>query len=219
MKIEDISLLEISAVFTKEFEPIIINILRENNLTEHIEGFFKSETHLHTNRVAGYSALLAKYYGLPDNQIEEICKIAPFHDFGKLKIPEEILNKPGRLTKEEFEVIKTHTRIGYDLLIGHSEFLDTAAVVAYEHHEKWDGTGYPLKIKGEETFIYSRIVACADVLDSLLSKRCYKAAWDKEAAREHFIKESGKQFDPELAKIIVDNFEEFFNQQKIVCHI
>lgn len=219
LEIEDISLLEISAVFTKEYEPIIIEILRKNNLTEHMEGFFKSETHLHTNRVSSYSALLAEYYGLPNKQIEEVRKIAPFHDFGKLKIPEKILNKPKKLTEEEFETIKSHPKIGFDLLIGYSEFLDTAALVAYEHHERWDGKGYPLKIKGDKIFIYSRIVACADVLDSLLSKRCYKVGWSKESVREHFKNESGKHFDPILAKIVVDNFEEFYNRHKIICYI
>lgn len=219
IEIEDISLLEISAVFTKDIEPIVIKILRENNLTEHMEGFFKSETHLHTNRVSDYSVLLARYYGLEESQLEEVCKIAPFHDFGKLKIPESILNKPAKLTEAEFEVIKTHPKIGYELLINHNEFFDIAALVAYQHHEKWNGTGYPLQIKGEEIFIYSRIVACADVLDSLLNKRCYKESWTQEAVLTHFKNESGKQFDPVLAKIVVDNFEEFYSYHKSFCSL
>lgn len=209
--IEDISLLEISAVFSKEIEPIVINILRENNLAEHMEGFFKSETHIHTYRVSDFSCFIALKLGLSKGAIDIITTIAPFHDFGKLKIPESILAKPDKLTKEEFEEIKKHPKIGYDLLKDTTDKkLDLAALVALQHHEKWDGSGYPYGLKHNEIHLYTRIITAADVLDSLISNRCYKKGWEKERVRDFFVEQNGKHFDPFVADIVLANFDYFF---------
>lgn len=160
------------------------------------------ETGNHVKRVAQYSYLLAKGIGLSEAEAELLKIASPMHDIGKVGIPDAILQKPGKLTKEEFEFMKTHTTIGYSLLKNsRRRIIQTAATIAHEHHEKWDGTGYPRCLKGEEIHLFSRITAIADVFDALSSERAYKKAWELERIVKLFNEERGKQFDPKLVDV------------------
>lgn len=160
------------------------------------------ETGNHVKRVAQYSYILAKASGLSDAEAELLKIASPMHDIGKVGIPDVILQKPGKLTKEEFEFMKTHTTIGYSLLKNSNRpIIKTAATIAHEHHEKWDGTGYPRGLKGEEIHLFARITAIADVFDALSSERAYKKAWELERILKLFNEEKGKQFDPKLVEI------------------
>ena len=139
------------------------------------------ETGNHVKRVAEYSKILALEYGMSEHDAEMLKQASPMHDIGKIAIPDSILNKPGKLTSEEFETMKEHAHLGYEMLkVSHRHLLKIASIVAYEHHEKWDGTGYPRGIEGENIHIYGRITALADVFDALGSTRVYKPAWDDE---------------------------------------
>ena len=202
---------QISDMYCNSLKDYITDIAKKHNLTEHIAGFFESETHLHVDRVTKFSCFIAEKLKLKQDEIELLEKIAALHDFGKLKIPQEILAKPGRLTNEEFEIIKQHPQIGYELLRNSgSEVLDLAALVSLQHHENFDGSGYPCGLRGEEIHLYSRIIAAADVLDSLASARCYKQPWSKAQIRAFFEYQRGKKFDPKVADIVLEYFEELW---------
>jgi response regulator RpfG family c-di-GMP phosphodiesterase len=168
------------------------------------------ETGNHVKRVAEYSKLLALLHGISDEEAEMLKQASPMHDIGKIAIPDAILNKPGRFDENERLIMNTHAHLGYDML-KHSnrDLLKTAAIVSYQHHEKWDGSGYPRGLKGEEIHIYGRITALADVFDALGSDRCYKKAWDDEKIFQLFMEEKGKHFDPALITIFFDNLSEF----------
>ncbi len=168
------------------------------------------ETGNHVKRVAEYSKILALEYGLSKDDADILFTASPMHDIGKVGIPDSILKKPGRLTEEEFEIMKTHAEIGYNILKNSTrKVLKAASIVAYEHHEKWDGTGYPRALSGEDIHIYGRITALADVFDALGSKRCYKEAWDDEKIFDLLKEESGKQFDPKLIEIFFNKLDDF----------
>jgi response regulator RpfG family c-di-GMP phosphodiesterase len=168
------------------------------------------ETGNHIKRVSLYSYILAKKYGLSKFEIDLIRDASPMHDIGKVGVPDNILNKPSRYTPEEFEIMKTHTTIGYNLFKDSKRpLLQMAATIAYEHHEKWIGNGYPRGLKGEEISIYGRITAVADVFDALGSARVYKKAWSLERIIDLFEDERGKHFDPDLIDIFFENFQEF----------
>ncbi|MFB9280172.1 HD-GYP domain-containing protein [Cohnella cellulosilytica] len=157
------------------------------------------ETANHVKRVAEYSYALAIALGLSPAEAELLRTASPMHDIGKVAIPDAILNKPGKLTPEEYEMIKRHTDIGYRLLNGsRRELLRAAAIVAEQHHEKWDGSGYPAGRKGEEIHIFGRITAAADVFDALSTERVYKKAWPTERIVDFFREERGKHFDPRI---------------------
>lgn len=168
------------------------------------------ETGNHVKRVAEYSRILALHYGLDEAEAELLKQASPMHDIGKVGIPDAILNKPGPLTHEEFDIMQTHADLGYEML-KHSErpILKAAATVAREHHEKWDGSGYPNKKSGEEIHIYGRITAIADVFDALGSDRVYKKAWELDKILRLIREESGRHFDPALVEIFFDHLEEF----------
>ncbi|WP_165312456.1 HD domain-containing phosphohydrolase [Vibrio ziniensis] len=167
------------------------------------------ETGLHVRRVACVASKLGQLYGLDEKDVITIYTASPLHDVGKIAVPDSILNKPGRLTKPEFEVVKKHSEVGRELLDGSdSHLMQMACIIAHEHHEKWDGNGYPCGKAGEDIHIFARIVAIADVFDALLSKRPYKNAWAKEEVLQEFIDQKGKHFDPTLAQILIDNFED-----------
>ena len=170
--------------------------------------FKDQETSKHTKRVGLYSGLLAEKYGLSKNDIYMIELTAPMHDAGKIGIADKIMLKPGKLDDDEFEVMKTHAQIGYNLLYDvENDYLKTAALIALEHHEKFDGTGYPHGKKAEEISIFGRIVAIADVFDALISVRPYKRAWSFEEAFLLLQKESGHHFDPKLIMLFSENIE------------
>ncbi|MFX4236833.1 HD domain-containing phosphohydrolase [Aliarcobacter butzleri] len=169
-----------------------------------------SETGYHVKRVAEYSKLLAQKSGLDYKDVNILFMASPMHDIGKIGIPDAILNKPGKLTAEEWEIMKTHTQIGFNILKNSKrETLKAAGIVSYTHHERWDGTGYPLGLKGEEIHIFGRITAIADVFDALSSERVYKKAWSIEKILELFDEEKGKHFDPNLVNIFMNNLDEF----------
>jgi len=170
------------------------------------------ETGFHVKRVAKYSELLAKYYGLSSQEIKYLKTASPMHDIGKVGIPDSILNKPGKLTNDEWRTMKTHANIGYELFRDSDKpLLKTAAIIAYEHHEKWDGSGYPRGISGENIHIYGRITAVADVFDALGSDRCYKQAWADEKIFQLLRDERGKHFDPKLIDIFFEHLDEFIH--------
>ena len=164
------------------------------------------ETGNHIKRVAEYTKLLALRYGISDEDAELLKMASPMHDIGKVAISDSILKKPGKLTEEEFEIMKTHTEIGYNLLKGSNRrILSTAAIVAQQHHEKWNGKGYPNGLQGENIHIYGRITAIVDVFDALASDRCYKKAWELDRILNLFKEESGHHFDPKLVDVFLEN--------------
>ncbi|MEA3497473.1 MAG: HD domain-containing protein [Campylobacterota bacterium] len=168
------------------------------------------ETGNHVKRVAEYSKILALNYGMSEYDSEMLRQASPMHDIGKVAIPDAILNKPARFTPEEFEKMKEHAQLGYEMLkVSQRHLLKIASIVAYEHHEKWDGTGYPQGTKGEDIHIYGRITALADVFDALGSARVYKLAWDDKKIFEMFKEERGKHFDPKLVDIFFENLDQF----------
>ncbi len=166
------------------------------------------ETGNHVKRVAEISKLLALACGLSHDEAEVIKFASPLHDVGKIGIPDAILNKPGRHTDEEREIMKTHAQIGHNMLKGsRRRVLQAGAIIANEHHERWDGDGYPNCKSGEEIHIYGRITAVADVFDALGSDRCYKKAWPMDKVIRLFEEECGRQFDPTLVEALLTNLD------------
>jgi two-component system response regulator RpfG len=160
-------------------------------------------------KMAKYATLIARAVGLSEDQIEAIALAAPLHDIGEIGIPDSILQKKGKLTQEEFVVVQTHTRIGHEILKDSpSRFLQAAAAIAQSHHEKFDGSGYPAGLKGNEIPLKARIVAIADVLDALTSDRPYRAAWEWQAAIDYLITQRGQHFDPELVDVFIRNIDQ-----------
>ncbi len=168
------------------------------------------ETGNHVRRVAEYSYLLAKLAGLSEEDASLLKLASPMHDIGKVAIPDAILNKPGKLTAEEYIIMQEHAQIGFEML-NHSErpILKTAAIVAGEHHEKWDGSGYPNQKPGIDIHIFGRITALADVFDALGSDRVYKKVWPLDKIIEVIREEKGKHFDPDLVSHFLDNLDKF----------
>lgn len=167
------------------------------------------ETGKHVVRVAAYSRFLAEKYGLSNDAVDMLEMVAPMHDIGKIAIPDAILHKPGKLDAQEMEKMKEHAIKGYQMF-SHSTrpVMKYAAMVALQHHERYDGSGYPQGLRGEEIDIAGRIVAIADVFDSLGSERVYKKAWKIEDIVSYFERERGKHFDPQLVDIVLNNLEE-----------
>ncbi|MBP1154733.1 MULTISPECIES: HD domain-containing phosphohydrolase [unclassified Paenibacillus] len=162
------------------------------------------ETGNHVKRVAEYSYILARSLGMSEKEAELLKIASPMHDIGKVAIPDAVLKKPGKLTNEEFDRMKTHTTIGYHLLKNSKrQILKTAAIVAYQHHEKWNGSGYPCGLRGEEIHIYGRITAIADVFDALGSDRVYKKAWELDRILNLFQEERGEHFDPKVVDVFI----------------
>jgi response regulator RpfG family c-di-GMP phosphodiesterase len=168
------------------------------------------ETGAHIKRVAEYSRLLAQLAGLTEEEVYLIKTAAPLHDVGKVGTPDNVLLKPGKLTPDEFALMQEHAEIGYRILADSTKpILKTAAIIARNHHEKWDGSGYPQKLRGEDIPIHGRIIAIADVFDALGTERVYKKAWATEAIRDYFQEQSGRHFDPRMTGLFLDNFERF----------
>ncbi|MBN2983184.1 HD domain-containing phosphohydrolase [Cohnella algarum] len=203
---KDIELLSLAASYAgKSLESVmlhqeIIDTQREIISTMGEIGEIRSkETGNHVKRVAEFSYALARSLGLSEHDADVLRTVSPMHDIGKVAIPDSILNKPGKLTDAEYDIIKSHTMIGHQLLRGsRRELLHAAAIVAEQHHEKWNGEGYPNGLAGEEIHIFGRITAVADVFDALSAERVYKAAWPIEKIEQLFRDERGKHFDPDV---------------------
>lgn len=168
------------------------------------------ETGNHVKRVALYSEKLALLSGLSIKEAQMLKTASPMHDIGKVAIPDSILKAPRKLTDDEFDIMKTHTTAGYDMLKGSNQTLmQAAAIVAHEHHERFDGSGYPRGLKEDEIHIYGRITAIVDVFDALLSKRVYKESWSIQEVTNLLQEESGHHFDPNLITLFIKNIDSF----------
>ncbi len=162
----------------------------------------------HLTRMAKYSALIGSNLGLAPETVHVLEVAAPMHDIGKIGIPDSILLKKGPLTADEDAVMKTHPRIGYDILKGSpSKYLSMGAIIALGHHEKFDGSGYPNGLHGEDIPIVARVVAVADVFDALVSERPYKHAWSIEEGFAYLESQKGKHFDPRCVEAFVSGIE------------
>lgn len=163
-----------------------------------------NETGLHVIRMSHFARVLAEAAGFTPLEAEELLNAAPMHDVGKIGIPDAILQKNGKLTAEEWQIMRQHAQIGADIIGEHdSTLLRLARSIALSHHEKWDGSGYPNGLKGEEIPLEGRIIAIADVFDALTSVRPYKPAWTVEEALELLRRESGRHFDPRLVELFM----------------
>jgi len=168
------------------------------------------ETGHHVKRVAEMSYRLALLAGMTSREATLLKCASPMHDLGKIGIPDAILGKPDRLNAEEWETMKRHPLIGHELLQGSQrDILAMSAVVALEHHEKWDGSGYPYGKRGEDIHVAARITSLVDVFDALGSKRCYKKEWDLEKIITELQAQSGLQFDPSLVDLFLKNIDQF----------
>ena len=185
-------------------------------LTEIMEAT-SDETGKHIRRVAEYSRLLAHYHhSISEEDANTIYAAAPMHDIGKIAIPEHILHKNGKLSDEEFRTMKEHTTKGQDFLrVSERKIMKAASIIAYQHHEKWDGSGYPRALEGDAIHVYGRIVALADVFDALTHKRSYKAPWSIDDAVAYITDNRAKHFDPYLVEIFEDNVDEFISISKL----
>ena len=168
------------------------------------------ETASHVQRITVLALELSDLRGISPSLRGQLEVCAPMHDIGKVGIPDEILKKPGRLTPDEFEIMKTHTLIGYSIFrASENPMIQAAARIALEHHEQWDGRGYPHGKSREQIDLLARIVSVVDVFDALLSERSYKEAWKPGPVREYLADQSGKMFDPGLTALVLDHWEKF----------
>lgn len=183
-------------------------IFKLGDVIEHRSG----ETGDHVRRVAEHTYLLSQLAGLPQEDCDLYRLASTMHDIGKIGISDTILLKPGKISDEEFETMKSHTTIGHKILSGsEKDIFDTAANISLYHHEQWDGYGYPTKIKEKEIPIEGRIVSITDVFDALSHTRCYKEAWDKAQIIEFFGSQREKKFDPILCEIFLKHIDEFYH--------
>ncbi len=191
---------------TKELRDTQEQLVRR--LIEVVE-FRDTGSSIHMHCVSHISALLGRSIGLSDNDVDLLFRASQLHDLGKIGIPEVVQTKPGPLDDQEWELMKTHTQIGADILVGkESDFMVAAHEIALNHHEKWDGSGYPCGLSGEQIPILAQLVGIADVFDSLVSKRSYRYAWPVEKAVEYIKTQSGKHFQPELVEKFIEHADE-----------
>lgn len=220
-RILEYSALSIACISTtKKIQDLINALVKKNEeLLSEQEGVIISlsqmiesqsrETGSHVKRVSEYTKIICRHLGYDDETVWQVGVAAMMHDAGKILIPHEILEKPGKLTDEEYAIVKKHTIYGKRLLENSSgELMQLSAKIAYEHHERYDGNGYE-GIRGEDISMFSRCVSVADVFDALVSWRPYKKAWKPEEARREIVAQSGRQFDPQVVKVFDDNFSEF----------
>lgn len=219
-----IELVAISVIcigITDKFQRLIAALVKKNNelyeeqqvmvssLSELVETQ-SHETGQHVKRVAAYTEILCRAMGLSEEETWKVSVASMMHDVGKICVPREILHKPGKLTEDEFSEIKKHVDYGHKLLENSpGEIMQIAAGIAWQHHERFDGTGYQNKLEGEHIHMYARCVAVADVFDALVSKRCYKNSWNPQQAREEILSQAGHQFDPQITKLFDEHFDEF----------
>jgi len=163
----------------------------------------------HIKRISEFCYTLGKELGLSESDCEILKQATPMHDVGKISTPDSILLKPGKLTEEEMTVMKQHAQVGFDILSGSERpILNAAAIIAQQHHEKYDGTGYPTGLKGEDIHIFARIVAVADVFDALIHKRCYKEPWVLEDILNLVKEEKNKHFDPKVVAALLNKLDD-----------
>ena len=191
---------------TRELEQTRLEIIRRLGRAAE---FKDDETGQHVIRMSHFTRILAEAIGMPPAEVDVLFNAAPMHDVGKIGIPEAILLKPGKLTDEEWQVMRRHPAIGAGIIGKHDHpLLETARIVALTHHEKWDGSGYPRGLKGERIPLVGRIVAIADVFDALISERPYKHAWPEAEAVAYLQREAGNHFDPRLVELFVQRLPE-----------
>lgn len=191
----------------KDIEDTQIEVI--NTLGEVVETR-SEEAANHVKRVSQYAYLLAREYGLDENEAQLIKLAAPMHDVGKIGIPDYILLKADKLNEEEFDIMKTHATIGHNILKGSNKhIMKAAAIIAHEHHERFDGTGYPQQLSGNDIHLYGRIVAVADVFDALTHKRVYKESWSMDETIAYFKEKKGTEFDPDFTDILLNNIHKF----------
>ncbi len=181
------------------------------NLANAVEARSK-ETGAHVQRVSLISEKLAQLYGLSDFEVNLIKHASPLHDVGKVAIPDSILHKPGKLDAQEWEIMKKHVEYGVNILSKSKRRLFAIAKeIAGTHHEKWDGSGYPMGLQGEAIPISGRITGLADVFDALGAKRSYKEPWSDEQIRQEIEAQKGKHFDPRLVDLLLENWQAFID--------
>lgn len=191
---------------TEELEEAQIEIIER--LAQAAE-FRDDDTGQHTVRVGEMAAQIATMLALPESEVALVRRASPLHDVGKIGIPDALLLKPGRLTPQEFEQMKLHTTIGARILSGSRyPLLQFAEQIARTHHERWDGTGYPMGLRGDAIPLLGRIVAVADVFDALIHERPYKAAWPLDRAIAEIKRQSGAQFDPQIVEAFLQVLEQ-----------
>lgn len=162
----------------------------------------------HVRRMSQVCQMLARAAGLPEDETAVLMHAAPMHDIGKIATPDAVLLKPGKLTPGEWEIMKQHPTVGASILNGSQRpILKAAAVIAHQHHEKYDGTGYPQGLKGDAIHPYARMVAVADVFDALSHKRCYKDAWPVEQVTEYLREQAGHHLDPRYVELLIQNMD------------
>lgn len=181
---------------TKELQDTRLEIIRRLTIASEQRD---NETGQHIIRMSKMCALVGQAFGMSDGQCDLLLHASPMHDIGKIGIPDKVLLKPGKLDPDEWEIMKTHTTLGEKILSGHgSELMKMARLIAITHHEKWDGTGYPQGLKGEDIPLVGRICALCDVFDALTSNRPYKKAWSIEDSLKEINRNKAKSFDPRL---------------------
>ena len=194
---------------TSELERSRRNVIRSLGIAGEYRDY---ETGTHVLRMSKYCHILAQKVGMSDEFSEDVYLAASLHDLGKIGIPDRVLLKPGKLDADEWEVMKTHSAIGAEILQAHkAPVLVMARTIALSHHEMWDGSGYPKGLAGEDIPIEGRITAICDVFDALSSRRPYKDAWPFDKIREYIAEKAGSHFDPELAAAFLEMYEEIVN--------
>lgn len=184
---------------TKELNETRLEIIRRLGRAAE---YRDNETGFHIIRMSKFSQLIALKAGMNEDQAELLLNASPMHDIGKIGIPDRILLKPGKLNAEEWTIMQTHATIGADILSGHdSELMRMAKEIAIYHHEKWDGSGYPNGLSGNDIPLTGRIVAISDVFDALTSERPYKKAWPVEEAVDEITRSAEQHFDPDLVEV------------------
>ncbi|MBF0455450.1 MAG: DUF3369 domain-containing protein [Magnetococcales bacterium] len=169
----------------------------------------------HIWRVAYGARFIAEKLALPEDEIDLLWLASPLHDLGKIGIPDQVLKKPGALEPDEWALMQDHANIGYQILKGSNrKILQVAATIAIQHHERWDGKGYPQGLKGEEIHLYARIIALLDVFDALSNDRCYKRAWERDRVLQFIDGAREKRFDPKLVDILLENLDDFYRIQE-----
>lgn len=165
------------------------------------------ETHDHTERVTRTTVALAKLAGVEGEDLQHLRLGALLHDIGKLALPDAVLTKPGKLDAQELELMRRHPQIGHDIL-DQVEFLRPSLAIPYAHHERWDGSGYPLGLRAEEIPLAARIFSVVDVWDALISARVYKPAWPEHEVLAYLRDAAGTQFDPAIVRLFLDHYDE-----------